>query len=337
MARGREIVLLCPAGFEHLVASAARDDVALADATASPGFVRGRTTASVKALRALSYASNLFHVATSVSRSSLAQELTVLATLLPRTPRPSGLPEHGAFRLRLSDDGRFVTTATKEAYALAASAAQWSGLRLDPRGGHQEFWVIRRREADETVFGIKLVTRRAAPPPKGSLRMEIASSLVRLANVGPNDVVLDPFAGSGAIGLAALETSARNVWLNDIDTHSLALVRPRRGLASRITLTHVDFRQLPVQRAMKPTRIVTDPPWGSFETLAEPIEDFYRDLGRVIEAMLSPGTEAVVLTGAPRSAVDALTSSLGLGAEASFSVLVNGKKARVLRIRRLDK
>jgi len=138
------------------------------------------------------------------------QELGAIAAALPRTPRPAGLRRRGAFRLRVFDDGRFGTTASPEAARLTTALAAWSGLRREPRGGQYEFWVIRRRASGHTVLGTKLGHGRPQPP-RGSLRPEIAAALVRTVPLSQADIVLDPFAGSGAIGIAALGAGAGRV------------------------------------------------------------------------------------------------------------------------------
>jgi tRNA G10 N-methylase Trm11 len=244
-------------------------------------------------------------------------------------------PRPDAFRLRIFDDGQFASTGTAEASRLAAALADWLGLRQDARGGHLELWVVRRRDARSTVLGARLGGRRVSPA-RGSLRPEIAAALVRLVPLDGRDTVLDPFAGSGAIGVAAIEAGAR-VWLNDVSPRSLDLVRAMpRALRRHVHETHLDVSDLvSTHGAPKVTAVVTDPPWGLFAETREPIDDLYARLAAATARLLEPGRPMVVLTGAPPGAEAALTRARSFEIADSAGVLVNGKKARVLHLRML--
>jgi tRNA (guanine6-N2)-methyltransferase len=185
------------------------------------------------------------------------------------------------------------------------------------------------------VLGTRLGGRRVSPA-RGSLRPEIAAALVRLVPLDGRDTVLDPFAGSGAIGVAAIEAGAR-VWLNDVSPRSLDLVRVMpRALRRRVHQTHLDVSDLvSTQGAPKVTAVVTDPPWGLFAETREPIDDLYARLAAATARLLEPGRPMVVLTGAPPGAEAALTRARSFEIADSAGVLVNGKKARVLHLRML--
>jgi 16S rRNA G966 N2-methylase RsmD len=331
--RARDVLLLCPAGFERIVSTAAaRDLPGYRRIEVSPGYVRCRGSVAIETLTALPYATNAFDVVASVPRSDPSRELAALTRELRRTRPPVWSPRPGPFRLRIFDDGRFASTGTAEASRLAAALADWSGLRQDPRGGHLELWVVRRRDARSTVLGTRLGGRRVSPA-RGSLRPEIAAALVRLAPL--EGTVLDPFAGSGAIGVAALEAGAR-VWLNDASPQSLDLVRTvPRALRRRVHETHLDVSDLvSAHGAPKVTAVVTDPPWGIFAQTREPVDDLYARFAAAMATLLEPGRPMVVLTGAPPEVDGALTRARSFEIIEEAGVLVNGKKARVLRLLR---
>jgi 16S rRNA G966 N2-methylase RsmD len=335
--KARDVLLLCPAGFERIVSgAAARDLTGYRRIEVSPGYVRCRGSATVKTLAALPYATNAFDVVASVPRSALSRELVGLTRELHIARPPAWSPRPSAFRLRIFDDGRFASTGTAEASRLAAALADWSGLRQDPRGGHLELWVIRRRDARSTVLGTRLGGRRASPA-RGSLRGEIAAALVRAVPLNGRDTVLDPFAGSGAIGVAALQAGATRVWLNDVSPRSLEMVRAMpAALRGRVHETHHDVGGLvPAPGAPEVTAVVTDPPWGLFAETREPIDDLYARFAAVMATLLAPGRPMVVLTGAPVSVDGALTRARSFEIVDSAGVLVNGKKARVLHLRTL--
>lgn len=80
--------------------------------------------------------------------------------------------------------------------------------------------------------------------------------------------------------------------------------------------------------------IVTDPPWGHFSKIEDGIEPLYARVGSAAAGWLRPGGAIVVLTGAPESSVRALLERGELALERDHPVLVNGRKARVIRARK---
>jgi predicted RNA methylase len=333
--RNRDVLLLCPAGFQHIVREAVAQDLpSFRDVETSSGYVRCRLSTTIKALAALPYATNALDVIVSVDRSDLRREMSALDAVLSSEPRPAQFPRRGTFRLRVLDDGRFASTTTPESKRLIARLGSWSGLRNEPRGGELELWIVRRRDSHHTILGTK-IRRARSQPPAGSLRPEIAAALVRSVPLAEGDTVLDPFAGSGAIGVALLEAGVRRVWLNDMSSDSMTLVAQLpRERSERVHRTHDDFRRLPDADGPMVTAVVTDPPWGLYEERPVPIDVLYAGLAFTMARILDAGRPMVVLTGAPPQAEAALTASGFFSLVERHNVLVNGKKARVLSTRR---
>lgn len=323
--------MLCPAGLESVVAAAAAADLPkfhLAAETA--GFVRGTAVATATELRALRCATNVFHVIAACPRREAAHELAELVRVVGRQKRPGGLPTRGTFRLRVHDDGDFASTATPEAAELERVLGRWSGFAHAPSGAQVEFWVIRRREQPETILATKL-TDGSPAVAAGSLRPEVCAALARLAKVRRAGLVLDPFAGSGAIGAACVDAGARRVWLNDRDDSVLREERLAREHLERMRLSHQDFRDLEVVDGSV-SAIVTDPPWGHHEAVDD-VDALYVHLGAAARSWLDRDGVAVVLTGAPDTAVDGLVAAGRFDVHRELPILVNGRKARVLELR----
>lgn len=312
----QDVVLLCPAGFESVIARAAANELpGFVAERVDSGFIRARTTASASALRAFVPATNALAVAAEVPRRSLAGDVAELGRVLPGAVRPARLPRRGAFRLRVHDDGAFASTSTPEAARLEQAVARWSGLALSRRGGALEFWVVRRAGHSTTLLAAKL-TAGGARVAAGTLRPEVAAALARVVPLRGDGPVLDPFAGSGAVVRALVDAGALDVRGNDAAASG-----------------GVDFRALDVAPGSL-AAVVTDPPWGRFADVPEGVDALYRDLGQAGARWLRPGGALVVLTGAPGSAIDGLLGADGLVAEADLPVLVNGHKARVVVARR---
>lgn len=157
------------------------------------------------------------------------------------------------------------------------------------------------------------------------LRPEICAVLARVEPLGGARLVLDPITGRGVIGEAWLRAGAGSVWLN-------AIAGAQRSSAG-VRWTHDDVRRLPVAPGTVDA-IVTDPPWGHFSSVSGRIENLYGVVGATAAEWLRPGGAIVVLTGASEAAVQALITARELVLERDHPVLVNGRKARVIRVRR---
>jgi len=319
------VAMLCPAGFEAMVADAARQELPkFAVERESSGFIRARTVAPVRQLRGFPCATNIFAVLDEVPRSMVDRELTALGRRVPQIERPSGLPMRGSVRLRIHDDGQFAPTNGRLAAEMEREIASWSGLRVSRSGASLEVWLLRRRDEPNTILATKLSegVRRSA---QGVLRPEICATLARIEPLRGASLVMDPFAGSGVIGKACLEAGARYVWLND--------VKGTQRSGNCVRWTHQNTLRLAVPPASVDV-IVTDPPWGKFSSVPGGVEGLYSGVGSAAARWLRPGGAIVVLTGAPEAAVRALVEGSELSVERLYPVLINGRKARVIRARK---
>jgi Putative RNA methylase family UPF0020 len=317
--------MLCPAGFEAIVADTARRELPKVSVERrSSGFIRVRTVAPVRQLREFPCATNVFDVLDEVPRSTVDRELMALRRRLPRIERPPGLPMRGSVRLRVHDDGQFAGTNARLSAELERDLASWSGLVVARSGAALEVWVLRRRDEPSTILATKLSkgVRRSAP---GVLRPEICGALARVEPLRRARLVLDPFAGSGVIGEACLEAGAECVWLND--------VKGNQRSGGRVRWTHQSTLRLAVAPASVDA-IVTDPPWGNFSPVPGGVDGLYSGIGRAAAEWLRPGGAIVALTGAPEAAIKELVQGGELSLERDYHVLISGRKARIIRARK---
>lgn len=320
-----EVVLLCPAGFEGVVSRAARNELGrFRLASTSGGFVRGQTDAPVRSLRNFPCATNVFQVVATTPRTQGDRELSTVAKILGSTPRPGWLPKAGTVRLRVHEEGGFITTSTPVARKLEVAISAWSGLPISRAFATLEVWLLRRSREPEVFLTIKL-TRGERPTRPGELRPEVCGALARVRNVAGARLVLDPFAGTGGIGIALVKAGAKAAILND-------LRRPRPAEAGKalgkIRWVQGDFRDLDLDSGSIDA-IVTDPPWGHFDSEVD-VDAGYLDLGRLASRWLKPRGSLVVLTAALESVIDQLFVQASLVEEERFPVLINGRKALVL-------
>lgn len=188
------------------------------------------------------------------------------------------------------------------------------------------FWVLARRE-EFGLFGLRLTQRDDRRLVKGELRPELAHLLCLLSGPAPTDVFLDPFAGSGAIPAerAAAFPYAR-ILAGDHDAALAARLRQRFARIPRVQTGSWDARALEGIADASVDAIVTDPPWGKFENIAD-LPTLYRTMIAAFRRVLKPNGRLVVL--APRD------ETLERAAHGSFrilethDVLVSGQKSRI--------
>jgi 23S rRNA G2445 N2-methylase RlmL len=155
------------------------------------------------------------------------------------------------------------------------------GLRLSDRTMRHRTWKLEHRPA--------------------SLRPTVAAALVRLAEVRPGHVVLDPMCGAGTILAEHLESMrrARGVlpaWGGDLDFGAVRAAAANLRHLGPALLARWDARRLPLPGASV-DRLVSNPPFG--KQLGRPAEvgPLYRDMVGEYDRVLRPGGRAVLLVG----------------------------------------
>ncbi|MGH3850976.1 MAG: TRM11 family SAM-dependent methyltransferase, partial [Pseudonocardiaceae bacterium] len=264
------------------------------------------------------------------------RDIPLLAANLARHPVPAPLRRARTFRTRIAESGQLVKVNDQVARSLELSVAAWCGLQADRRGGDVELWVTHRRGEERVSLAVRLDRARSQVTPKGALRPEVAAALVRVVPPRSEDVVLDPFAGSGAIPVERARYPYRQLIAADIDpasVRSLKALARRGALGLRPHVERVDVADI-IRGLLyaKVDRVITDPPWGIFRADAD-LTGLYRSMWATIDALLAPNGLAVVLTAATEEARMAL-SGTDLVEKATLPVLINGKKATVLAIAR---
>ena len=153
------------------------------------------------------------------------------------------------------------------------------------------------------VAGERKGTRLAAPAGRGARPTSdrVRESLFAILGDVAGAEVLDPFAGSGALGFEALSRGAARVAFCDLDRAALAAVREnarRLRYADRCTIRRQDARRrLASDRAagVGYDLVLLDPPYAMLSALSAQLES---DL----PALLAPGGRAVLERPASESA-----------------------------------
>lgn len=251
------------------------------------------------------------------------------------------------FRVRFSHANQF----TKVDRVLMQRSEQYIsksiGLLVDRLSSGNEFWFLIRNEGF-SFFMLRLTQRDVSLNElhQGELRPEIAMLLVAYASPKSTDViVVDPFAGYGSIPEQLSQFLPQSlVYASDSNAEMVTFFKKRFRENPRIVSNHSDARNLDFIPSGSVNLVVTDPPWGNWnsETYTQKcsIVDLYEEFLKELARILADNGRACILTGAKREFEDAVahsasfSHSLSIVGKPSFrtDVLVNGKKAAVFLI-----
>lgn len=327
-----EYIALYPAGTANLVAEALRDllpgfEVLDSDESALVFAI----TARLRSTDAAPFVKNLFLVSGRAGRRSLDATVASLANQVGALRRPL---DASAFRVMCHIDGRLVPCSPQARQKLEGAISTATRLRPEPRGRCQEYWVIGRRDWPVAYLGERLPAGKARPTPaKGSLSPELAALLVSLSRPGPRDVFLDPFAGSGSIVTARLDSPARKVIYNDLDSSARRSGAARMGRHPGLAVLREDGTAMASLQSAEVSVIVTDPPWGEYDEAVSDYPAFASSLAAEFARLLNPRSGRLVLLVSRQREKDMLSSlaEQGFTCDAPIEILVNGHPASVLR------
>jgi 23S rRNA G2445 N2-methylase RlmL len=163
-----------------------------------------------------------------------------------------------------------------------------------------------------------------------SLKPTVARALVVLAGAHPGDVFLDPMCGAGTIARERADAGrARIVLAGDHDAGALAAACTNVG--SAVHLLRFDAERLPLPDVSVDV-VCTNPPYGRQHEVRPGLDRLYRRVMREAARVLRPGGRCVVLTGEPRTLLEALPKTLRVGSRRRL--LVRGLSVTALVMRR---
>lgn len=207
---------------------------------------------------------------------------------------------------------RFVTSSEPQ---LSAVVIHRNGL--DKRGkefvlfqsGHDVSLGVTVAVQDYQAYGIRDFGRPAADPKSGMLPPKVAQMMLNIARIQPQDVLYDPFCGSGTILQEALLLGVHEIHGSDSEGQAVKdsqenvrwLMKEYPRIQATVEITKHDARQM----NLKPTVIVTEPYLGrplrgreSRQLLldqARELERLYRDTAAQWLKRLAPGGRVVMI------------------------------------------
>lgn len=339
-----KFVVQCISGLQAVVASQLEKDLAgISVELVEDGFVAFHASAPESEVREIRYVNNAFAV---IDEPVDADTDTIVLTLSRRNhwfgaARATVNRENRRFRVFVSDSGQLVgggraMTALVDAIVRAT--------KLTPaRATDTEFWIIRRRSG--RAFFCKRLTRRIGTERtlrRGELRPQLALLMCLLSEPADDDIVLDPFAGSGALPFARMTMPYNMIFAFDIEKENVSLIRQklkegrvRERKGSPLIAAVADARSLDRLDDGFVGKVITDPPWGVFDGTLTDLEGFYRRvLAELIRVLRGDGLVVMLIADKPLAQALSAENAASLELVASHDILVNGRKASIMKWRR---
>jgi 23S rRNA G2445 N2-methylase RlmL len=218
-------------------------------------------------------------------------------------PKPRGRP---TYHLVTQMDGKHGYQRRDAQKALAQGLAGKFPESWRPAEENAAIEVWLTIHGAQAVCGLRLTDRTMRHRAyklehlPASLRPTLAAAMVRLAEIRPGQVVLDPMCGAGTLLAEQLVEARRSrancppVWGGDSDAGAVRAASfnlRRLGVAN---LTRWDARRLPLPDASV-DRILSNPPFGKQLAAPEGVGALYRAMLREYQRVLKPGGRAVLL------------------------------------------
>jgi 23S rRNA G2445 N2-methylase RlmL len=218
-------------------------------------------------------------------------------------PKPKGKP---TYHLVTQMSGKHVYRRVDARKALIQGLAGKlpASWRLVEENAAVEIWLT--IQGGTAVCGLRLSDRTMRHRTwkqehlPASLRPTLAAAMVRLAEIKPNQVVLDPMCGAGTI-LAEAYAWAKHcgnlritVWGGDQDRAALRAASANLRRLGPVALALWDAIALPLPD-QSVDRIVSNPPFGKQLSRPAQIGRLYDRMLRAYNRVLKPGGRAVLL------------------------------------------
>jgi 23S rRNA G2445 N2-methylase RlmL len=251
-------------------------------------------------------------------------------------PKPKGRPTYRLVAQMEGHHGYLRRDARKAlAQGLAGKVpASWPHVE---ENAAVEFWLTIHEAT--AVCGLRLSDRTMRHRTyklehrPASLRPTIAAAMIRMAEIRPRHIVLDPMCGAGTLlaeRLAAgqqIRGGCAPVWGGDLDFSAVraAAVNLRR-LGSAL-LARWDAARLPLG-SNEVDRLVSNPPFGKQLSSPEAVGPLYAAMLREYDRVLRPGGQAVLIVSAA-AALRAAARAVGWKALRQLPLRVLGQSAVV--------
>jgi 23S rRNA G2445 N2-methylase RlmL len=218
-------------------------------------------------------------------------------------PKPKGKPTYHLVTQMTGEHG-YLRRDARNALAEGLAGKLPSSWRPAEENAAVEIWLTIKGAS--AVCGLRLSdgtmrhrTYKMEHLP-ASLRPTMAAAMVRLADIKPGNVILDPMCGAGTILAEVLEWArqARIRWGSmfggDIDPAALRAAGFNLRRLGRVCLARWDATRIPLAN-QSVDRVLCNPPFGKQLSRPEKIGLLYRNLIRECHRVLQSHGRAVLL------------------------------------------
>lgn len=249
-------------------------------------------------------------------------------------PKPKGKP---SYRLITQLDGQhtYLRRDARRALAQGLLGKFPESWRPAEENAAVEVWLT--IDGGQAVCGVRLSDRTMRHRTyklehrPASLRPSMAAALVRLADVKPRHVVVDPMCGAGTIlaeHLAVMGKIRAPLALalgGDLERGAVRAAASNLSRLGRVELLNWDATALPLADASV-DRVVSNPPFGKQLETPEAIGPLYQQMVREYDRVLRPGGRTVLLASDQRGVREAARAA-GWVRERELRVRVLGQLA----------
>ncbi len=250
-------------------------------------------------------------------------------------PKPRGKPTYRLVTQMTGSHG-YRRVDAREALAKGLAGKLPASWRHAEENASVEIWLTIQEAT--AVCGLRLSDRTMrhrtykAEHLPASLRPTLAAALVRLADVRPGQVLLDPMCGAGTILAEQLTAGRRGepavrVLGGDLDAGALRTAAANLSRLTEPELARWDAGLLPLADASV-DRLVCNPPFGKQLGEPEEIGPLYRRVAAEWDRVLRPGSLAVLLV-ADQGALKEAASAVNWKLLRQLRVRVLGQKATI--------
>jgi 23S rRNA G2445 N2-methylase RlmL len=217
-------------------------------------------------------------------------------------PRPRGRPTYHVVTQMQGHHG-YRRQDARDALADGLAGKLPAGWRPAQEGASLEIWLT--IDQATAICGVRLSDRTMrhrrwkVEHTPASLRPTVAAAMIRLAEVRPGQMLLDPMCGAGTILAEYLDASRRQYERRaplggDIEREALRAAALNLRHLGPTHLVRWDARRLPMPNGVV-DRVVSNPPFGKQLAAAADIAPLYRNMLAEYDRVLRAGGRAVLL------------------------------------------
>lgn len=292
------------------------------------GFVHYRFDGNSRDLERMIYFNNTFFVIKAFKNANFKMMVNAVSQ-----QKHYYLINKGTFRIRFAQENQFAKVDKAVARRAEETVLSNSKLRLDRVNPSTEIWYSVRR--DGFAFCGELIAKREFTEKnlnKGELRPEVAYLMGVFAELKPESVLLDCFAGYGSIPVQLVKKfKPARLYVSDISEEMIEIIRAKKQMADeRVDLRTADAFELSHIKGGELDCVITDPPWGFYENVGN-IKLFYNKMFDSLLRVLKTDGKMVILS-ARKEELEASILEKGLKIQKSLHTLINGKKASLYMI-----